>query len=111
VAPCCQHELRHSWTDHPVLWLARYGLIEQHVSDALTDGYRCLVLEALGYKVKVLRFLAPDISPKNVLIQGQLATGPNRKRADLAWDFARKFGVRLRLADVLESEGMGETKE
>ncbi len=101
AAPCCQHELRHRWGDHPLKWIGRYGLIEQHVADALTDGFRCTVLEAMGYRVKVLRFAAPDVTPKNLLIQAELTTGRRPERAEAARAFLRQFGVRLRLADLL----------
>jgi SAM-dependent methyltransferase len=103
AAPCCQHELRHRWQDHPLKWIARYGLLEQHVADTLTDGFRCMVLEAMGYRVKVLRFAAPDVTPKNLLIQAELTGGPRPERAEAARDFLRRFGVRLRLAALLEA--------
>jgi len=105
AAPCCQHELRHAWGEHPLRWMNRYGLLEQRLADTLTDGFRCLVLEAAGYRVKVLRFTAPDVTPKNLLIQAELTTGPRPERAEAARAFLDQFGVRLRLADVLESSG------
>jgi len=110
LAPCCQHELRHTWQEHPLQWASRYGLIEQRLADALTDGYRCLVLEALGYQVKVLRFATQSLSPKNLLIQGQLMSGPVQERADAAWRFCQRFGARLRLADVLDAAGFRPPK-
>ena len=108
VAPCCQHELRHLWKTHPLQWISRYGLLEQRLADVLTDGFRCLVLEALGYRVKVLRFADPDITPKNLLIQAQLSSGPKPDRARAAWAFLKQFGVRPRLASVLEAAGLEE---
>ena len=104
VAPCCQHELRHQWKAHPLQWVSRYGLLEQRLADVLTDAFRCTVLEALGYRVKVLRFAAPDITPKNLLIQAQLASGPDPRRAADARTFLRQFGVRPRLAALLEAD-------
>ena len=104
VAPCCQHELRHQWTAHPLRWIARYRLLEQRLADVLTDGFRCLVLEALGYQVKTLRFTAPDVTPKNLLIQARLTSGPRPARARDAAAFLKQFGVRPTLARLL---GMG----
>jgi len=104
VAPCCQHELRHQWKAHPLQWISRYGLLEQRLADVLTDAFRCTVLEALGYRVKVLRFAAPDITPKNLLIQAELASGPDPRRAADARTFLRQFGVRPRLAALLEDD-------
>jgi len=101
VAPCCQHELRHQWKDHPLDWMSRYGLLEQQLADVVTDGFRCLVLEALGYRVKVIRFADRDVTPKNLLIQARLTSGPREGPARKAEAFLEQFGVSVRLAEVL----------
>ena len=101
VAPCCQHELRHQWRDHPLDWMSRYGLLEQQLADVVTDGFRCLVLEALGYRVKVIRFADPDVTPKNLLIQARLTSDPREGPARKAEAFLEQFGVSPRLAEVL----------
>jgi 2-polyprenyl-3-methyl-5-hydroxy-6-metoxy-1,4-benzoquinol methylase len=106
AAPCCQHELRHLWKTHPLQWISRYGLLEQRLADVLTDGFRCLVLEALGYRVNVLRFTAPEVTPKNLLIRAKRASGPRRDKAAAAWAFLKHFGVRPKLAAVLEAAGL-----
>lgn len=106
AAPCCQHEFRHLWKEHPLQWVSRYGLLEQRLADVLTDGFRCLVLEAMGYQVKVLRFTAPDVTPKNVLIQARLTSGPRPDRARDAEAFLKRFRLRPRLAAVLEAAGL-----
>jgi len=103
AAPCCQHELRHLWKTHPLRWISRYGLLEQRLADIFTDGFRCLVLEALGYRVNALRFTAPDVTPKNLLIQAKLASGPRPDRAADARAFLRQFRVRPKLAAVLDT--------
>ncbi len=106
VAPCCQHELRHQLGEHPLAWVGRYGLLEQRLADVLTDAFRCLVLEALGYQVKVLRFTAPDVTPKNLLLQARLTAGCRQGRARDAVAFLRQFGVRPTLAPLLERAGV-----
>jgi len=108
AAPCCQHELRHSWGAHPLEWVSRYGLLEQRLADVLTDAFRCLVLEALGYRVKVLRFAAPDVTPKNLLIQAELTGERQPGRAATARAFMKQFGARPRLAAVLEAAETGQ---
>jgi hypothetical protein len=105
AAPCCQHELRHLWADHPLRWVARYGLLEQRAADALTDGLRCLVLEALGYRVKVLRFTDADVSAKNLLIQAELTGRPQARCAEAALDFVRRFHARPKIVRLLEDAG------
>jgi len=106
VAPCCQHELRHQWKRHPLEWVARYGLLEQRLADVLTDGFRCLAMEALGYQVQALRFSEPETTPKNLLIQGRLTSAPRPARAREAAAFVRQFGVWPRLAEFLKAAGL-----
>jgi len=106
VAPCCQHELRHQWRRHPLAWIARYGLLEQRLADVVTDGFRCLVLEALGYKVRTIRFVEPEVTPKNLLLEARLTSGLRPARARDAGAFLQQFGVRPRLAAVLEAAGL-----
>ena len=107
AAPCCQHELRHLWADHPLRWVSRYGLLEQRLADVLTDGLRCLVLEALGYRVKVLRFTDADVSAKNLLIQAELTGRPQARCAEAALDFVQTFHARPKIARLLEEAGRG----
>jgi hypothetical protein len=102
LAPCCQHELRHQWKDHPLEWMARYGLLEQRLADVLTDGLRCLAMDAMGYQVNVLRFVEPEITPKNILIQGRLVSEPRPARVKEARAFMELFHVRPRLAAFLD---------
>lgn len=107
AAPCCQHELRHLWDDHPLRWVSRYGLLEQRLADVLTDGLRCLVLEAIGYRVKVLRFTDAEVSAKNLLIQAERTGRPQARCAEAAREFMREFGARPRIARLLEEAARG----
>ena len=105
VAPCCQQELRNQWRRHPLQWISRYGLLEQRLADVLTDGFRCLVLEAMGYRVRVLRFVAAEITPKNLILEARLSSSPDRERAQTARAFMKRFGVRPRIAELLDTVG------
>jgi hypothetical protein len=105
IAPCCQHELRHELKEHPLTWISRYGLLEQRLADVLTDGLRCLVLEAFGYKVNVIRFADLDVTPKNLLIQAvrtAMPQGRNAQRAREARAFAATFGVQTAALHLLD---------
>lgn len=108
IAPCCQQEMRHALKNHPLSWISRYGLLEQRLADVLTDGLRSLVLEALGYKVNVIRFADQEVTPKNLLIQAVRRPMPEswtRERAREARAFASEFGVWVASLDLLERTG------
>jgi hypothetical protein len=101
VAPCCQHELRHQWHGHDLAWVSRYGLLEQRLADTLTDAFRCLVLEALGYRVRAVRFVAAEVTPKNLLIQAELCAEPRPDLVAEAQAFMHRTGARLCLGRLL----------
>ena len=82
VAPCCHHHLQAQLDQHPTPLLfkpiIRYGLFQERIGDMLTDSFRALILRIMGYQVDVIEFVAPDHTPKNVLIRAvQTQTEPD----------------------------------
>ena len=71
VAPCCQRELAAQLdTRHvPAPALADVGLLRRDYAATLTDALRVEVLEACGYQVDALEFVASDHTPKNLLLR------------------------------------------
>lgn len=70
AAPCCQHELAPQ-LDEPIdglKGLTKYPLFKQRQADLVTDAARALLLEASGYKVKVIEFVSTEHTSKNILI-------------------------------------------
>ena len=70
TAPCCQHELapQLARADKALDGLMKFGLFKQRQADLVTDAARCLLLEAEGYKVKVIEFVSTEHTAKNILI-------------------------------------------
>ncbi len=70
TAPCCQHELAPQLANAvPSLnGLLKFGLFKQRQADLVTDAARCLLLEASGYRVKVIEFVSTEHTAKNILI-------------------------------------------
>lgn len=67
--PCCQHEffdLLESETQEPIL---KHGILRDKLNSLVTDGFRGLMLEALGYEVQMMEFIDMTHTPKNVLIR------------------------------------------
>jgi hypothetical protein len=83
AAPCCQHELAPQ-LDAPfdgLKGLTKYPLFKQRQADLVTDAARALLLEASGYKVKVIEFVATEHTAKNILIAAVKSAGVDRALA------------------------------
>ncbi len=69
VAPCCHQELRPQLgRPAPFDGVLRHGLLAERFAEWLTDGLRALFLEWAGYHVKAIEFVAPEHTPKNLLL-------------------------------------------
>jgi hypothetical protein len=70
VAPCCQHDLQTQMGDTgPMRALLRHGILRERQADLLTDAFRAQILRILGYRVKVVEFVSPESSSRNLLIR------------------------------------------
>lgn len=70
AAPCCQHELAPQLAapDDALRGLVKFGLLKQRQADLITDAARALLLEASGYKVKIIEFVSTEHTAKNILL-------------------------------------------
>jgi SAM-dependent methyltransferase len=76
AVPCCQHEL-HNQLQAPLFRpVLRHGILKERLSDLLTDTFRALVLRIMGYNTSVIEFIAPEHTPKNLLIRAELGRTP-----------------------------------
>lgn len=102
AAPCCQHELAQQLERAPVPALLRHGLFKQDYAALLTDALRADLVEAHGYTVDLLEFVASEHSTKNRLIRAFRGA----RRPSRAWDDmvarCQELGVRPRLQVLLE---------
>lgn len=77
VAPCCHKEVRLRLTPPPVLADAlRHGILLQREAEFVTDALRAALLEWAGYDTKVIEFISPDHTSKNLMIAGVKRTRP-----------------------------------
>jgi hypothetical protein len=104
-APCCQHELAARWKKEatPLLGLQRFGLIKQRQAELLTDTLRALLLEAVGYRVKVIEFIATEHTAKNLMLAAVRCASIDQRRAYQQFlDLKSAFGLPvLRLEELL----------
>ncbi len=77
VAPCCYQQLRPQLgRPAPFAPVLRHGLLAERMAEWTTDGLRTLYLEWAGYRTKVLEFVPPEHTPKNLMIAGVRASTP-----------------------------------
>ena len=83
VAPCCQHELapQLAKASEALAGITKFGLFKQRQADLVTDAARCLLLEASGYRVKVIEFVSTEHTAKNILIAAIRDSGIDRSAA------------------------------
>jgi SAM-dependent methyltransferase len=103
VSPCCQKELRATFSAPSVLADAlRHGIFQERQAEFVTDALRAQLLECAGYRTKVFEFISTEHTAKNLLIAAHRvhaaddpAFAPRRARAlERTRAFAAFYGVR-----------------
>jgi len=95
VAPCCHHELAAQIAANEKDALLRHGLLLGRQADLVTDALRAAALEALGYRVDVMEFVAAEHTAKNLMLRALRAPSPPREaraRAEFA-ELRDRYGV------------------
>jgi len=90
AAPCCQHELFGQINNDLFEPVIKHGVLKDKLSAILTDSFRGLALEAVGYDVSILEFTPPEHTAKNVMIRAEY-TGRKSKEAALQFERLKKF--------------------
>ncbi|HET6387893.1 SAM-dependent methyltransferase [Hyphomicrobium sp.] len=82
-APCCQHEIAPQVKDtgEGLQGLIKFPLLKQRQADLVTDAARALLLEASGYKVKMIEFVSTEHTSKNILIAAVKSSHADRVAA------------------------------
>ncbi|NLO99156.1 MAG: SAM-dependent methyltransferase [Clostridiaceae bacterium] len=96
AVPCCHSELLNQYSYEPFENILKHGVFKARLADVLTDGLRCMILEAFGYAVSAVEYVSPLDTPKNLLIRSFLTGGFDK----------RKYEECLRMAEKLNAEPM-----
>ena len=91
AAPCCQHELHRVLDSEVFRPLLRHGILRERLADLLTDSFRALALQRMGYRTKVIEFIAPEFTPKNVMIQAVKTGEPGDPETEREYLALKKF--------------------
>lgn len=76
AAPCCQHELHRQLKEPLFRPLLRHGILRERLADLLTDAFRALVLCIMGYRTRVIEFISPEHTSKNLMIRAEKGLQP-----------------------------------
>lgn len=101
VIPCCHRELLSQYEYKPFKEIIKYGVLKARIADALTDGVRGLLLEAMGYEVSIVEYISPLDSPKNLMIRAVKKSSRNRKAYDEYLNLKESLGINPALARLL----------
>jgi SAM-dependent methyltransferase len=103
VAPCCHHELAAQIAEGEKDGLLRHGLLLGRQADLVTDALRASALEAVGYRVDVIEFVAAEHTAKNVMLRAVRAPSTSRAaRARKEYAALRdRFGVEPAIGRLL----------
>ncbi len=104
VAPCCHKELRPQ-LQHPALLapVLRHGVMEERLSEWLTDGLRALYLEWAGYRTKLFEFISTEHTPKNLMLAAVREREPftNTAAREQLIELKTHFGIQHHALDSL----------
>ena len=80
-APCCHHHLQQQMeTSSPpkeFKSVLRHGVFKERVGDVLTDTFRSLILQIMGYRTQIVEFVSTEHTGKNLMIRA-IASQKNR---------------------------------
>ena len=83
-APYCQHELQEhlgAGGNGPLRAVLRHGILRERIADVFTDAFRAQILRIMGYKVKVVEFVEPDATARNILLRAERTAKPGLSSA------------------------------
>ncbi|HYF82324.1 MAG TPA: SAM-dependent methyltransferase [Clostridia bacterium] len=101
VIPCCHRELLSQYEYKPFSEIIKYGVLKARIADALTDGIRGLLLEAMGYEASIVEYISPLDTPKNLMIRAVKKSARNRKAYEEYLRLKESLGINPALARLL----------
>jgi len=102
AVPCCQHELHHQLQVDIFRPVTRHGILRERLSDLLTDAFRAQLLRAAGYHAEVVEFVAPEHTPKNLMIRAVRAGRGGEEAARKEYEALKNYwGVTPALEKLL----------
>jgi SAM-dependent methyltransferase len=109
AVPCCHHHLHRQLVKEkeppPFQPVLQHGVFKQRWGDMLTDTFRGLILQILGYRTDVVEFVSTEHTGKNLMIRAVKTDKPAGQQAVQEYLALRDFWqVQPYLADLLANE-------
>jgi hypothetical protein len=107
--PCCHHHLHQQLVKEnepsPFQPVLRHGVFKQRWGDMLTDTFRGLILQILGYRTDVVEFVSTEHTGKNLMIRAVQTGQYGSKQVIQEYLALRNFWqVQPYLADLLADD-------
>ena len=71
--PCCHQNLQKQFdkSSRPAIFapVCEHGILKERLADLITDTFRALLLNIMGYTVSVIQFVSSEHTAKNVMIR------------------------------------------
>ena len=91
-APCCHHELHEQLhVGAPFKPVLRHGILKKRMADILTDAFRALVLQMMGYNTDVIEFISTEHTDRNLMIRAVKRTSRGDKKYLLEYEELKAF--------------------
>jgi hypothetical protein len=83
--PCCHHHLQQQLTiqkaPSPFKPVLRHAIFKERWGDILTDSFRSLILQIMGYRTDVVEFVSTEHTSKNLMIRAIKSGKPGSRQA------------------------------
>ena len=103
---CCQHRNRKNMVKHPLKSISRFQPYKERLVDMIGDSMRALLLEHLGYGVRLFEFTAAEYTPKNIMLRAVKNTVKKQDRENALSSYNRlveMFNFSPALEDFLKT--------
>ncbi|HZO72844.1 MAG TPA: SAM-dependent methyltransferase [Ktedonobacteraceae bacterium] len=83
--PCCHHHLQLQLEQQPPAPpfgpVLRHSILKERLGDILTDSFRVLILQIMGYQADIVQFVSSEHTAKNVMIRAVKSRQPGNPQA------------------------------
>jgi len=106
AAPCCRHTFGSNLESEPMAAVLRHGILRERLADLINDALRAAALRACGYAVRVVEFVSPSDTPKNLLLRAVRLERPDPDAAEEYRALKQFWQVVPPIETCLKAEGL-----